>query len=318
MSSDNDDLFSVGLLYDFQELEDIASGGASINLRTLSAGIKAIRVASIQSIIQLIEITGWATMRSDGELLLRQNVTSVSEAGGPAYRLRTQLLKLIICCRPTWGALLQLGRTEVKPYVRANVLQCFEEAGLLEGGDAEIAAWWLAAAAPFRTAPGNDDTTETGLLGESLSVYYETWRTGKVPIWQSIDSCKSGFDLLSICEKYSDKWLPIEVKASRDPRGRRPLVVSKNEWKVAKQSSEYLFHLWLISEYPRLFVVPTSEMGKHIPKEQGLGRWESAAIEYKAFSNTFEVVLPEEVKAALRAIVRDHSVAAERQLQSRH
>lgn len=123
--------------------------------------------------------------------------------------------------------------------------------------------------------------TEIGRTGEKLSYEFEKDRTGQYPIWQSVESNLSGFDLLSIVEKSNAKKLRIEVKATTSNLNYAKVHLSKNEWETALASINYIFHLWHINDTPKLYTTSVEEMNNHIPIDSGEGNWESVEIPFK-------------------------------------
>ncbi len=133
----------------------------------------------------------------------------------------------------------------------------------------------------------NQKYLEIGRMGEKLSIEYEKKRTGFDPIWQSIESNLSGFDILSVLDNQNKQRLKIEVKATTNNLKYAKFHLTKNEWDTANASLFYEFHLWHISEIPKLYTVNIENIEKHIPIEKGNGRWESVEISYDSVINGF-------------------------------
>lgn len=97
--------------------------------------------------------------------------------------------------------------------------------------------------------------SQTGRTGERLSLAFEKDRTGKQPIWQSIESNLSGFDILSCLSDMDASPLQIEVKASENSWNYADFHLTANEWESATLARNYMFHLWVLgtSFYSNLF-----------------------------------------------------------------
>jgi hypothetical protein len=172
-----------------------------------------------------------------------------------------------------------------------NARQCFTEAGLGATPPSDtIIAWWddLAAAARAKHA---DSQTLIGREGERCSIRYEEARVSRRPEWHSIESNKSGFDLVSIVSREYPSDLQIEVKASERPVSTATCHVTRNEWEVAVGSDIYLFHLWSMTETgKKLAILTPQEVECHIPTENGEGKWESVEIPFRVFRPWFQEV----------------------------
>lgn len=127
--------------------------------------------------------------------------------------------------------------------------------------------------------------SQTGREGERLSLAYEKDRTGIQPIWQSIESNLSGFDILSCLSDADSAPLQIEVKASENSWNYAEFHLTANEWESATLARNYRFHLWALGKNPKLAIVPVDQMEKHIPSNAGRGKWETVRIPFSVFSD---------------------------------
>jgi len=169
--------------------------------------------------------------------------------------------------------------------------QCLSEAGLTSSPPSNAAiSWWddLAAAARGRLA---DYMAKVGREGERHSIAYEERRVGRKPYWQSIESNKSGFDLLSVTEINDEAELQIEVKASERPVPSASFHITRNEWEIATNASHYVFHLWSLITQQQLAVLSPAEIKDHIPIEQGRGQWETVVIPFSVFQSRFRPII---------------------------
>ena len=129
---------------------------------------------------------------------------------------------------------------------------------------------------------------DVGRKGEKLSFEYETKRIGCYPKWIAIESNKLGYDIQSKLSKDIDSQLLIEVKASSDSAENAYFHVTINEWNVAEQADNYIFHIWLLEDgVPLLAKLDTEQIRKHIPSNNANGSWESVRIPYKSFIDSF-------------------------------
>ena len=185
---------------------------------------------------------------------------------------------------PTWAWRIPSGRLETVNVLPVAVTDCFHAAGLLKSElDEETVHWWLEMASFIRGKLG-DEKAETGIKGETLSIQYETARTGRKPQWVSFESNFAGYDLISVVSSGCDKQRLIEVKASTKPVESATFFVSANEWGVAlTRLDSYYFHLWLLSNSPMLTIVSAKAIMPHIPQNRSLGIWQSVEIPFSVF-----------------------------------
>ena len=121
---------------------------------------------------------------------------------------------------------------------------------------------------------------------------YEQERVGRRPIWKSIESNLSGYDLLSLVTQEDSSTLQIEVKASEQPVDSTSMHITRTEWEVASTGGRYVFHLWSMTEGgKRLAVVTPADVAGHVPTNSGFGRWESVEIPFRAFEDSFQEVV---------------------------
>jgi hypothetical protein len=146
----------------------------------------------------------------------------------------------------------------------------------------ELIEWWAAAGLLSRIRR-SEKLSKTGRRAEQLSFEYESDRTGYPAERIYLDTNFAGFDVLSRLSKLDATPLPIEVKGSERRPKEADFVLTRNEFRAARGSSEYLVHLWHVGDIPQLFVVPFAEVNKHLPIDQGDGRWETARLPFAPF-----------------------------------
>lgn len=204
-------------------------------------------------------------------------------------RLRLLVLDHIDARIPPWLQLASAGRRELLLQAPAGIRQVLVEAGLAYGDDAETVSFWDTLAARAR-GMRNALLTETGRVGERLSIAHEKARTGRDPKWIALDSNADGYDVLSRVSSEDQRRLTIEVKASMQARLSGAFHLTRNEWSLAEESINHVFHLWdLGSDTPRLAVLTVEQLAAHVPVDRGDGGWESARISFASFAFSFEI-----------------------------
>jgi hypothetical protein len=278
---------SPGLLYSAQKLIETVSL-CPMDRDKFLWSFRTILVSPAEGVLALATRCGWIGINEQLGLDVTDMGRKVQSLHGAEAKLRQQIRDFIQAVQPPWAKLIPAGRAEALPFMPSPARQCFYEAELdKEPPCDEVVAWWdeLASAARGRAA---DYLAEVGRAGERCSIAYEEGRVGRRPAWHSIESNKSGYDLLSITEAAAPDDLQIEVKASERPISFAAFHVSRNEWEVAQASERYVFHLWsLAPSGKRLAIVSPTEVVPHIPTENGDGKWENAVIPFRAFEGAF-------------------------------
>lgn len=238
-------------------------------------------------ILNLSTRCGWIEVDLDGALKLSARGVSLQKIDDFRLRLREQMQDIISREQPSWSKLFPKGRNETAKFVSSDVRQCFEEAGLLAiPVTDDIVAWWDEVSGLIRGIK-TSVLAQTGRYGERLSLKYEEVRTGKAPVWQSIESNLSGFDVLSCLSNSDETPLQIEVKASENSLDYAQFHLTYNEWESATLARNYIFHLWLMGTSPRLASVTVDQMEAHIPINSGEGVWESVRVPFGVFRESF-------------------------------
>jgi hypothetical protein len=273
----------VGTLYDAKYLLEMVSDGNPVNFAEVRESFyPRIQVASMEDVLSISKACNWFFTDPQGQLSLTKTGREIQETTSSEYQrhLRTQIKSYVETFQPPWAMLLSLGRTcvEAKGAIPADALQCLDEAGFLETSIEGLKEWdELAALAHGRESSRND---EIGLKGEILTKLYEEKRTGAEPRWIARETDSAGFDFVSQINEADMTRLPIEVKASERELNNAYIHISRNEWDVSQSAQNYVFHLWLLGEPLRLFVVHPAGLKSHSPDDQGEGCWESVKIPY--------------------------------------
>lgn len=128
-------------------------------------------------------------------------------------------------------------------------------------------------------------------LGERLTMKFEEMRTGVKPDWHSIETNRSGYDILSRRSSEDGDSLLIEVKSSSQPLETACAIISRHEWDVASllnNQGRYLFYIWKLGTATnQLAIITVEEMSCHIPLDHEYGTWESVHIPFVAFADRF-------------------------------
>lgn len=294
-------MFSVGVLYSSQSFLRLVRDQA-ITVELFRESFRRFEVADAAAVLALVQKCQWANVSRDGALRLTDRGHVIAELVDEGHFLRAQLADLIAIESPPWAKRILLGRAEAQRSMPTNVEQCFKSCGLFEGNDDAVVEWWDFVALSIRSKKSGFNL-RIGRLAERLTVTQERARTGKEPKWQAIESNVSGFDVLSVKDRDRSEVLRIEVKGSTMRLKEATFFVTRNEWETAINSMNYEFHLWLLHEQPRLFVVEVNTLETHLPINQGGGKWENTQLRYMDFGDN-DVPLQAEALAACRSAIK--------------
>lgn len=270
-------VFSVGILYSVQEFLKFVKQTPIKTTEFLSL-FNRFKATSTSLVLEIAENSNWIKIEIDSNVSVTTKGEEVVSESNMRDALRIQLKHLIGDIKPSWSYLIHRGRKEAFQYFPVDVQQCFREAELTNSYEADVVKWWDMFATVAR-GKQQDTQLETGREGERLSLEYERNRTGKEPVWKSIDSNLAGYDILSIVDADNKTPLRIEVKTSTVRSSEFTFYVSKNEWNVAEGSSNYIFHFWVLGTTPELYIVDKSDIESSIPINKGNGIWENAKIQ---------------------------------------
>ena len=272
-------MFTVGLLYasrDFLLLNTLTS----VSPEEFETYFSRFKYSKADNILTVSFKCGWVKLNKNRQIELTERGKQISQMEyKPALLL--QLEDLILNFTPSWAVVLPKGRSEAKNFLPADALQCFKEAGLFEQLSDEIIGFWDKLALAYRNH-SQKKMTEIGRVGEKLSFEYERNRTGRIPLWQAVESNLAGFDILSIYDIGNEQKLKIEVKATTSSLQYAKFHITKNEWNTALASINYIFHLWHLPNPDQPYVISLDIMAKHIPTDNGNGDWESVEIPFSA------------------------------------
>lgn len=271
-------VFSVGILYSVQKFLRFINE-TEIKATEFSTAFNRYESTTSQLVLEVAEGCNWIKLDLEGNLSVTAKGNEILTQKDMLYALRVQLKHLIDIAKPSWSYLIHKGRKEAFQYFPSDVKQCFKEAELINSYNKDVIKWWDILALAVRGMQ-QDTLLEIGRTGEELSLEYERNRVNKEPVWQSIESNLSGFDILSVVSLEDPTPLRIEVKASTKASNSFSFYLTRNEWNVAKTSNNYLFHFWLLGKDPELYILDKNEITNHVPANQGNGSWENVKISF--------------------------------------
>lgn len=277
--------FSPGVAQGCFELLGIASR-SHLSIGQIVASFphfSAIRSSEIASFAQGI---GWIRSSEDGLATLTPEGERLLSLAGYEPMLRQALLDHIDAAKPPWVQCAAYGRSRVMSFAGSGFAQVMVEAGLANGYEDEVVAFWDDLASRAR---GLRDASfsRIGREGEKLTISHEEARTGRKPKWVAVNSNSDGYDVLSIVGEGDFRSLSIEVKTTTQGLS-GAFHLTRNEWEMAQERIAHLFHLWDVkSAPPKLAKVSVDDMNRHVPADSGSGNWESVVIPFAAFSPQF-------------------------------
>lgn len=275
-------MFSVGLLYSTRDFLKLIppSGITADEFRNY---FKTFKYSTADSILSVSFKSGWSKLTQSGQIELSERGAQIATCD---YQnaLLLQVEDLIINFNPIWASILLRGRAEAKNFLPPEVLQCFRECGLFDKLSDEIVEFWDRLTVAYRNNT-QKKLTMIGRTGEKLSFDYETKRTGVEPVWQAIETNSAGYDILSMIDNKTKTKLQIEVKTTTTNPNYSTFHVTKNEWQTAINSLNYVFHLWVIGDIPKLYFASVDEVNQHIAQNKGQGQWEQIEIPFKLFTS---------------------------------
>jgi hypothetical protein len=254
-------------------------------------GVLSLSLGSVspKDILEAAVELRWLVVAENGLLELTPKGDTALSASNDRTRLRQLILDYIDVENPPWLQLASAGRRELLLQAPPGTRQVLVEAGLAYGDDQETVSFWDTLAARAR-GMRNALLTETGRVGERLSIAYEKIRTGREPKWIALDSNADGYDVLSRVSSEDQRRLTIEVKASTQAHLSGVFHLTRNEWSLAEDSINHVFHLWnLGADTPQLAVLSVAQLAEHVPSDCGDGTWESVQIPFSSFVSGFVV-----------------------------
>lgn len=262
-------------------------GRQGLTIEVMLGGLKRIGPMPAADALGLAQTLNWIGVDASGIVVATDEGRRILELAAYPAMLRQTLLDHAAILSPPWLQNARDGRTRSIAFAPIGARQMMIEAGLAEGVSEDIVAFWDHLASLAR-GQRDERLTAIGRIGEQLTLVFEKERTGRSANWVAIDSNADGYDVLSIIAAENPAPLAIEVKTTSVGLS-GTLFLTRNEWRKAKTSPAYSFHLWDISRstQPALASVGIDAMAAHVPVDEGEGSWSEAAIPFAAFAELF-------------------------------
>jgi len=277
--------FSPGVLQGGMALLEILSRRA-LTMPELRSAFPSLGGMPAAQVIEAGFFLRWMSVNPEGIATATPEGERIRLVEGYEQRLRQAILDYIDAAAPPWVQTASFGRKRLLSFAGNQIGQVFLEAGLVDGVDVAVIAFWDALAARAR-GQKDDRLNAIGRQGERLSMEYELRRTGRAPKWVAIDNNDDGYDILSVVGPNDLRRKAIEVKATTlSTRG--SFFLSRNEWERAKESSVHAFHLWVLLEHrPILAILDTDILSGHVATDCGEGEWKQLEIPLNPFKVLF-------------------------------
>jgi hypothetical protein len=250
---------------------------------------------STAGIIDYADSLDWVSVDAKGFFVVTERGKSCLSLPDTKSQLRFLLKDYFLNRRDPWLQLARRGRLHVLLQSPPEILQLFHEAELAINTDQETINFWDELAALLR---GEKDkkNSDTGRMGERLTMLFETERTGFEPKWMALESNQYGYDVLTRNSNADETPLKIETKCSLASVSLAKFHLTRFEWQTAERSNNYNFHIWATSEKTmRLAILTVAEVARHIPINQNGGSWEPVEIPYELFDfQSIPINLPPE------------------------
>ena len=240
-----------------------------------------------QDLLELCQRLSWIRANDAGEAVIAPAGDHILSIGSERQRLRQALIHYVETERPDWLQLSLDGRLRCMKFGPTGVVQTISEAYLAEGYEPDVVAFWDLLAAIAR-GQRSAALFAIGRRGERLTLDFEKRRTGREPLWRSIESNSDGYDVLSVVSSVNLARVQIEVKTTTvGLRGTAHLT--RNEWDQTELMPHHVLHLWDLRDdtNPQLAIVPRADALPHVPTDSGNGRWRDVEIPFSAFERRF-------------------------------
>lgn len=277
--------FSPGVLQGGMALLDILSRRA-LTMPELQSAFPSLGGMPAAQVIEAGFFLRWMSVSPEGMAAATPEGERIRLVEGYEHRLRQAILDYIDAASPPWVQTASFGRKRLLSFAGNQIGQVFLEAGLVDGTEEAVVAFWDDLAARAR-GQKDDRLNAIGRAGERLSIAYERQRTGRVPKWVAIDNNNDGYDILSVVSADDLRKQSIEVKAST-LGFRGSFFLTRNEWERALEAEQHAFHVWsLAASPPALAVLDAEALWAHIATDQGSGVWKSIEVPLSAFGSSF-------------------------------
>jgi hypothetical protein len=262
-------------------------------LSRVSSEVSRFESLRTEDLLELCQRLNWIRANDGGEAAVAPAGDHILSIRSERQRLRQALIHYVEIERPDWLQLSIDGRSRCMKFGPTGVIQTISEAYLAEGYESDVVAFWDLLAAIAR-GQRSAALSAIGRRGERLTLDFERRRTGRDPVWRSIESNSDGYDVLSVVSSSNLTRVQIEVKTSAIGL-RGTMHLTRNEWDQTELMPNHTLHLWdiRVEARPMIAVVRRSAALAHIPLDGGQGRWKEVELPFSAFEG--EYVNPEEL-----------------------
>ena len=276
--------FSPGILQGSMALLDVLSRRALTVPELHTVGDSSVGPA-----IDAAFFLRWVSVSPEGVAVATPEGERVRLVDGYEQRLRQAILDYVDAASPPWVQTASFGRKRLISFAGNQIGQVFLEAGLVDGTDDAVVAFWDSLAARAR-GQKDDRLNAIGREGERLSLAYERERTGHQPKWVAIDNNDDGYDILSVVSADDLRKQSIEVKASTlGLQG--SFFLTRNEWERALEAEQHAFHVWsLATAPPTLAVLDSLAVSEHVAADHGEGEWRVVEVPLRTFHARFAAI----------------------------
>ena len=249
---------SIGKLFDVLDLiKVIHDAGSKVGLKKIQEAFEPrLNAAPLEEVLHICQSCHFLKIENNF-LGLTPSGIQLSNYNDYDYRirLRSVITEFIKAFKPSWAYMMQFGKAFIKAAgaLPTDTKECFAEAGLFEH-DLDVLKEWEIIVRNLKSEEFSRND-EIGLKGEYLTMLFESKRVGSEPRWISRETDAAGFDILSKLDNLNQENLSIEVKASEQTFEEARAHITRNEWNVALNSRNYIFHFWILSsKKQKLFI----------------------------------------------------------------
>lgn len=195
---------------------------------------------------------------------------------------------VFVLSNQTLTQLAGIGRDSLLSNLSDDELQVFRNAGLIEEiPTAEAILWWDEFRSLKRKSV-DEIKVRQGRKAESWTMSEECKIVGQIsseikPIWVSLNGDYFGYDISSY-RRISNIAQPVLIEVKSFSNRSNPFIyITRTEWNKATATiPAYLFYVWCMdNESFKIF--STDDIGRHIPDDRGLGKWEIVKINLEQY-----------------------------------
>ena len=169
--------FSPGVLQGGMALLDILSRRA-LTMPELQSAFPSLGGMPAAQVIEAGFFLRWMSVNPEGMATATPEGERIRLVEDYEQRLRQAILDYIDAAAPPWVQTATFGRKRLLSFAGNQIGQVFLEAGLVDGTDEAVVAFWDDLAARAR-GQKDDRLNAIGREGERRSIVYERQRTGR-------------------------------------------------------------------------------------------------------------------------------------------